>query len=153
MKIDLYETHDRYEHFIKDQWEIVAKGAEDCLKRNPDSLEIQNFIPYVYIFAHPRTSDDGYTKRLLWQPRISRPKPQTNSYCFRAISKTDTLEICWLLPPREMWKQYMKGKVTENDIVMWSIHQFQYDRNLLDAPHPDDMTEEQIKSRLTFKKI
>ena len=145
MKIDLYETHDRYQHFIKDQWEVVSKGAEDCLRNNPDSVAIQQKCPYVYLFAHPRTAEDGLTKRLLWQPRISRPKPQTNSYLFIAQSNTDIIEVCWLLPPREMWSQYEKGKVTESNLVAWSIDQFQNNWKELDTSHPGDLSEERAK--------
>ena len=151
MKIDLYETHDRYDHFIKDQWEVVSKGAEECLRNNPDSIAIQQKCPYVYLFAHPRTADDGVTKRLLWQPRISRPTPQTNSYLFRAQSNTDIIEVCWLLPPREMWAQYEPGKVAENNLIMWSIHQFENNWKFLDSPHPADLSED--KQRQIMKEI
>jgi len=160
MKISLFETHDRLEHFKKDQWETISQGAEDCLKKNRDSLAIQSKCPYVYLFAHPRTADNGIDKRLLWQPRISRPKPQTNSYLFRAISFSDTIEICWLLPPRELWGQYDTGKVTESSIVQWSIHQFEYNREFLEANHPEDLPEARAKEiykevlrGLRFKKI
>ena len=100
MKVDRLETHDRLLHFKKDQALNIAQGAEDCLKRNPLSLAIQSRSPYVYLFAHPRTADDGFTKRMLWQPRLTRPKAQTNSYLFRAQSNSDVIEVCWLLPPR-----------------------------------------------------
>ena len=160
MKINTFEAHDRLQHLQKDQWSIISQGAEDCLKKNPDSLTIQSKCPYIYIFAHPRTADDGVTKRMLWQPRISRPTPQTNSYCFRAISNSDTIEVCWLLPPREMWTQYDKGKVTESDIVAWSIEMFQHHRKTLSDPHPEDLSEEMIREKfiqarkdLKFKKI
>ena len=110
LKINRLETHDRYQHFMQDQSEGLAQGAEACLKTHPIAIAIQQRSPYVYLFAHPRTADDGVTKRMLWQPRISRPSPQTNSYLFRAQSNTDLIEICWLLPPREMWKEFEKGK-------------------------------------------
>lgn len=145
MKINLLETHDRYEHFLNDQWEIVSKGAEQCLKENSDSIAYQQKCPYVYLFAHPRTADDGVTKRLLWQPRLVKPKAQTNSYCFRAISRSDIIEVCWLLPPREMWPQYDKGKVSESNLVAWSIEQFENHREDLERAHPDDISEERAK--------
>lgn len=142
MKINRYEAHDRLKHFVKDQEQNIFEGAEECLKRNPDSLAIQEKSPYLYIFAHPRTADDGVNKRMLWQPRLSIPKPQTNSYLFRAISNSDIIQVVWLIPPREMWPQYEKGMVTENNEVAWSINQFKYNREELEKPHPDDMTEQ-----------
>jgi|GEM_PF-495232 hypothetical protein len=142
MKIHRLETHDRLQHFVKDQSQNIFLGAEECLKQNPDSLAIQEKSPYVYIFAHPRTADDGVNKRMLWQPRLSIPKAQTNSYLFRAISNSDMVEVVWLIPPREMWPQYEKGKVTESNEVAWSIHQFKHNREELEKPHPDDMSEQ-----------
>lgn len=145
MKIHRFDAHDRLKHFVKDQSVNIWQGAEDCLKKNPLSLAMQEKCPYIYIFAHPRTADDGVNKRLLWQPRLSIPKPQTNSYLFRAISKTDIIEVCWLIPPRELWDQYKKGNVTEDNWALWSINQFQFNRKELEEAHPDDWPEEKTK--------
>ena len=117
----------------------------------PFSLAIQEKCPYVYMFAHPRTADDGITKRMLWDPRISRPAPQTNSYLFRAQSKSDIIEVCWILPPREMWDSYGKGKVTESPEAEWSINQFKHNRQTLELPHAEDIPENQ--ARMIMKKI
>jgi hypothetical protein len=151
MKISRLETHDRLQHFVKDQSANIFQGAEDCLKKNPDSLAIQEKAPYVYIFAHPRTDDDGVTKRMIWQPRLSIPEAQTNSYLFRALSHSDIIEVIWLLPPRELWSQYEKDKVTENNEVAWSIEMFKHRKKDLEKPHPDDMPEE--RGRLILKAI
>ena len=145
MKVDRLETHDRYEHLIKDQMEAVSKGAEDCIKKNELSLAYQKRAPYIYIFGHPRTHDDGVTKRLLWQPRLSKPMAQTNSYLFRVKSNTDECEVCWIIPPREMWGQYTKEKVTGSEIVSWSIFQFNHNRVELERGFPDDVSEERFQ--------
>ena len=151
MKLNRLETHDRWKHFIKDQSSNVFQGAEDCLKKNPLSLAIQEKSPYVYIFAHPRTSDDGRSKRLLWQPRLSMPEAQTNSYLFRALSHSDVIEVCWILPPKELWSQYEEGKVTESNWALWSINQFRTHKLSLERSHPDDLPEE--KGRVIMKQI
>ncbi len=148
MKIDRLETHDRLEHFKKDQALNIFSGAEECLRKNKDCVSMQQYFPYVYLFAHPRTSDDGVTKRMIWQPRLTKPKAQTNSYLFRAISKTDLVEIIWLIPPRELWEQYEKGKVTESQDIEISIRNFQFYREELERPHRDDLSEEAIKRKL-----
>ncbi len=145
MIIDLYETHDRLKHLQSEQSINLSVGADECLKKNPLSLRIQSYSPYVYLFAHPRTREDGRTKVMYWQPRLGKPKAQTNSYLFRAQSGTDIVEICWMIPPREMWPQYKKGNVTESDMVNWSIQQFQHNRQELEKPFPDDFSDEQIK--------
>lgn len=161
MKVDLFETHDRLLHLQKDQWEQLSQGAEECLKSNPMSIAIQMKCPYVYLFAHPRAVDwqekldylagvrmTPPSTRFLWQPRISRPRPQENSYCFRAISKSDIIEVCWLLPASELWDQYYEGKVTEHDLTSWSIHKFKNNFKELDQPHPDDLPEERQRNIL-----
>lgn len=145
MKLNRLETHDRLLHLKKDQALNISQGAEDCLKKNTLSLAIQARAPYVYIFAHPRTADDGITKRMIWQPRLTKPKAQTNSYLFRAQSHTDNLEICWLLPPRETLKQYQKGQVCENELVTWSYYQFDHKRKELEEPNSEDVSEDRFK--------
>jgi hypothetical protein len=145
MKLDLFEAHDRLKHLRQDQAAVINQGCEDCLKKNPLSLALQEKSPYIYIFAHPRTADDGVTQKLYWQPRLEKPKAQTNSYLFRATSHTDNLEVCWLLPPRELWPQYRKGNVTESEWVTWSIYQFQYKRAELEKAFEDDFSRDRVK--------
>lgn len=144
MQIDRLETHDRFVQLMKEQSEVLSQGAMDCLKKNPLSLAYQCRSPYVYLFGHPRTHDDGVTKRYLWQPRLTKPKAQTNSYLFRAISNTDLIEVCWLLPPREMWSQYEEGLITGSKDVLKYIHLFEFNREQLEKPHPDDVSEERF---------
>lgn len=143
MKINRLETHDRLISLHKSQALNISQGAEDCLKKNPLSIALQEHSPYIYIFAHPRTDDDGVNKRMIWQPRLMKPTAQTNSYLFRAYSKTDIVEMCWMIPPREMWTQYQKGKVTENPVALWSIEQFQRNRKELEEPFKDDLSDKQ----------
>lgn len=174
MKITRIDAHDRLEHLQKDQSHVIAQGCEDCLKKNPDSLFFQSKCHYVYIYAHPRTIDlderiamfnedlknsllnpsyirkyktlaDVPEKVMLWQPRLGKPKAQTNSHLFRAKSNTDLLELCWSIPPREMWDEYQKGKVTECQEVIWSIDQFMNNREQLEFPFEDDLSEERTK--------
>jgi hypothetical protein len=145
MKLNRLETHDRLEHFVEDQAHNIWKGADDCMKRNSLSLALQDKSPYIYIFAHPRTAEDGVTKVMYWQPRLVKPEAQTNSYLFRATSKSDLLEIMWLIPPPEMWNQYKQGNVTEHPIVTWSINQFRFNRKELEKKDKDDLPEERIK--------
>jgi len=146
MKIERLEAHDRLLHLKQDQALNVAQGAEDCLKKNDLSLRLQQHSPYIYMFAHPRTANDGVNKRMIWQPRLAKPKAQTNSYLFRATSNTDQIEICWMLPPREMWSQYKTGNVTEHEIVNWSITMFETQKSKLEESAVDDLKDDQIKN-------
>ena len=145
MKINRLETHDRLQHLQKDQSLNLSQGCEDCLKKNSLSLSLQHHSPYVYIFAHPRTTDDGVTKRMLWQPRLSRPSAQTNSYLFRAESHSDIVEVIWMIPPKELWDTYRKDNMMENETILWSINQYINNRKQLEASHPEDLSEERQK--------
>lgn len=157
MKVNRLEAHDRLKYFKKDQEANIFQGAEDCLKKNEDSLFYQDRSPYIYIFAHPRTADNGVDKRLLWQPRLEKPKAETNSYLFRATSHTDLMEVLWIIPPREMWPQYAKGNVTENEIALWSIDQYINNRLELEKHDPEDLPEDKckkiLKELIQFKRM
>jgi hypothetical protein len=145
MKLNRLETHDRLLHLIKDQSDAVQQGAEDCLRKNPLSLAYQERSPYIYIYGHARTHDNGIDKRLLWEPRLTKPKPEPNSFLFRAISKTDNMEVCWVLPPQETWGQYKKGNVVDSNDVSWSIYQYHNNREELGLPFADDLSDEKCK--------
>jgi len=148
MKINRLEAHDRLLHLKKDQAHVITQGAEDCLKKNSLCLELQARSPYVYIFGHPRLHDNGRDTRMIWQGRLTKPNAQTNSYLFRAKSYGDILEVCWFLPPRETWGQFKKGNVTESTDVLWSIHQFENNREKLEQPFEDDLPYERVKEIL-----
>ena len=137
MKLDRLDVHDRYEHFTKQDFDI-----EECCQ---DLIDKRPFGDHpFYIFAHTRTDDDGVTKRLIWQPRLTKPKAQSNSMLFKAYPGTDLLKIFWILPAAELWGQYDKGVLTENKIVSESIHDFRYNRNKLEEKEDDDMSDEMI---------
>lgn len=140
MKLNRLETHDRLVHFKKDQDLNVFLGAEECLKRNPDALKYQSHSSYIYIFAHPRTTEDGRNKRLLWQPRLIKPKPESNSYLFRAQSYTDLIEVCWLIPDERLWPQFDANKLTTDPTISWSIEQFKHNQMRLAQSHPEDLS-------------
>lgn len=148
LRINPFDAHDRLTHFKKEQELNLFDGVNDCLTKNKDCVAMQDHFPYVYLFAHPRTAEDGATVRMIWQPRLTKPRAQTNSYLFRVVSKTDLVEIVWLLPPREMWSQYELGKVTESKDVVTSIMNFLHAREVLEMPHEDDWSEDRIKRKL-----
>jgi len=132
-----YDVHDRYETFTNEDFSI-SECVEDIMKQEPFGKE-----PF-YIFVHGRTDDDGLRTRLIWQPRLTRPKPQTNSMLFKAYPMSDDIRICWMIPKEELFSQYEKDKITEHDITAWSINMYQNNFNELAAPEPDDLEEEQI---------
>lgn len=137
MKVNRLETHDRFQHYMKQSFEI-QECAENLLEQRPFGEH-----PF-YMWVHARTAEDGVTKELIWQPRLTRPKPQTNSMLFKANPLTREIRVCWMIPPDEMFGQYKKGNVTEHDITEWSIDMYLHHREELAKNEPDDLTDEQI---------
>lgn len=139
MKINRLDAHDRYKHFTKQSFSM-SECCQDLINQRPFGNH-----PF-YIFAHPRTDDDGFNQRYIWQPRLTRPLPQTNSMLYKAYPGADIIKICWIIPKRELWKQYKKGNVTENAMVEEFIHLFKTDRKALEKPEDDDLSDAEIDS-------
>lgn len=137
MKVNVLEAHDRYLHFTKQSFSIG-----ECCQNLIDQKPFGN-SPF-YIFAHARTEEDGVTKRLIWQPRLTKPKAQTNSMLFKAYPGSDEIKIIWMIPAREMWTQYDEGLVCSNKIVSQSIRDFMYKRKELEEKEKDDLDDQQI---------
>lgn len=137
MKINRLDAHDRFEYFTKQSFDI-AECCQDLINKRPFGDH-----PF-YIFAHARTLEDGVTKTLIWQPRLTKPKSQTNSMLFKAYPGTDVIKVIWMIPARELWEQYTKGKMTENKTISESIEMFKTNRNKLEEKEPDDLSDEQI---------
>jgi hypothetical protein len=137
MKINILDAHDRLKEVNK-QSKDITECCEDLIKQRP--FDDHAF----YIYCHARTEDNGRDKRLIWQPRLTRPLPQTNSMLFKAYPKTGDIKVCWMIPAREMWAQYQQGKLTEHEVVIESIRLFENDRTTLEKPEHDDLTDTEI---------
>ncbi len=137
MKIDILDAHDRLKKFTNQDFNI-GECCQNLINQRPFGEH-----PF-YIFAHTRTDDDGVTKRLIWQPRLTKPKSQTNSMLFKAYPGTDLIKVIWMIPERHMWSQYNYGLLTENQTVAESIHDFQFNREKLEKKEPDDLSDEKI---------
>jgi len=137
VKINRLDAHDRYQYLTGQNFDI-GECCQDLINQRPFGDH-----PF-YIFAHTRTEEDGATKRLIWQPRLTKPRAQTNSMLFKAYPGSDVIKVIWMIPAPELWGQYGKNLVTANKTVSDSIHDFQFNRNKLEEREDDDMTDEQI---------
>jgi len=153
MKINPLDAHDRLIHLTKQGFDI-GECCQDLIDKRPFGD-----TPF-YIFAHARTDDDGVTKRLIWQPRLTKPKAQTNSMLFKAYPGSDNIKVIWMIPARELWGQFSKGLIMQNKTVSESIDNFQNHREKLEAKEPDDLDDvrieqiyENIKRSSKMKKI
>ena len=141
MKLDRLETHDRFEHFTKQDFDIGA-CCQEVIKNRPVEFGLRPF----YIFAHTRTDDDGIRQRLIWQPRLTRPPAQTNSMLFKAYPPGDTIKVIWIIPRRELWSNYGKGLICENKTVSESIYEFQWNRKKLEQPDEEDLDDKAVNA-------
>lgn len=137
LKINPLDAHDRYQHFTKQSFNI-SECCQDLVQKRPFGDH-----PF-YIFAHARTDDDGVTKRLIWQPRLTKPKAQTNSMLFKAYPGTDLIKVIWMIPAKELWGQFEYGKITQNKTIVESIEAFKNNRGKLEAKEEDDLSDEAI---------
>jgi len=144
MKINRLDAHDRYTHLTKQSFDI-AECCQDLINKRPFGEHA------FYIFAHTRTESDGATKRLIWQPRLTKPKAQSNSMLFKAYPGTDTIKVIWMIPDRALWGQYSRGLLTENKIVSESIEDFKKNPGKLEAREDDDLSDAAID--LIYKEI
>lgn len=134
MKLNRLETHDRFLEFNKNT-DAIYQGCMECLRNVPENIK----FPF-YVYAHSRQIDFDEQKsiiiqsntinftppseRLIWSPRISKPKPEPNSYLFLVVQRPDLVQICWFLPKRELWEQYAPGKMTFNEEIWTSIQNY-----------------------------
>ena len=138
MKLNLFETHDRFQHFTNQNFDI-SECCQNLINQRPFGDH-----PF-YIFAHPRTDDDAVTKRLIWQPRLTRPVPQTNSMLFKAYPGKDLVKVIWMIPDRALWVNYCtKGNVCYNETIAQSISDFRYNREYLAKKESDDLEDWKI---------
>lgn len=145
MKINRLDAHDRL-LFYKKQSDYISQGCQDCIKNRPEEFGV---LPF-YIYAHARTEDEGENKRLIWQPRLAKPqRVETNSMLFKYYPSTDTIKIIWMIPDERMWRQFVKGNMTESQIIIESIHNFKYNRKMLIAKEDDDLSDEKIDAIYT----
>ncbi len=138
MKIDRKDVHDRFQYFTKQQFSISA-CCDDLVQQRPFGNH-----PF-YIWVHARTDDFRLDrKRMIWQPRLTRPKPQTNSMLFKAYPGTDNIKVIWMIPERSQWKNYQKGQMCQNQTIYESIMAFEHNRASLEEPDLDDLNDVQI---------
>lgn len=154
MKINRLDAHDRLQHF-KEQGLDISECCQNLINQRPFGNHS------FYIFAHKRslgmdekfklflsgkykTFEEVPSATIIWQPRLTKPKAQTNSMLFKAYPGKDTVKIIWMIPERELWDQYKKGNLTESNIIGESIHKFENDRDSLEAKESDDLNDDQI---------
>ncbi len=141
MKIDRFETHDRLIEF-SNQKDYISQGCQDCIKNRPSEFLDHPF----YIFAHCRTHDNGYSKRLIWEPRLTKPKAQTNSMLFKVYPPGDEVKIIWMIPNREQWDSYETNLMLSSNITANSIREFRSPekRKLMEQKENDDLSDHEI---------
>lgn len=137
MKLNPLDAHDRFTYFTRQNFSI-SDCCQDLIDKRPFGDR-----PF-YIFAHARTDEDGVTKRLIWQPRLTKPKCQTNSMLFKGYPGTDTIKVIWMIPDRFIWPQFEKDKLTANQLICESIHNFRQNRAKLEAKEDDDLSDKEI---------
>ncbi len=142
VKLNLLDAHDRLKQ-LKSSDHSIGECCQDLINKAPFGNR-----PF-YIFAHGRLDDDGVNTRVIWQPRLSKPTAATNSMLFKVRPGSDIIQVIWIIPKRELWAQYQKGNLTENETVVTSINNFINNRQKLEAVDPEDPSDDEINSIYT----
>jgi hypothetical protein len=165
MKLNLYDVHDRFEHFTSQSFDI-DKTCQNMVDTTPFGEH-----PF-YIFAHKREIDlderkslyeqfwrealisgtpnrfnsiaDVPNARLIWIHRLTKPKAEANSMLFKAYPGSDNIKIIWIIPAQELWEEFSKGKMMGNESICESIHKFKTDKAKLEAKEADDLDDATI---------
>lgn len=173
MKVKITDAHDRL-LVTKKEENVIQQGVMDCKYRNDLSLALFEYSNYIYIFGHKREIgidekqaiwsqdwsssilDPGYVRkytnvedipsfRIIWQPRLTKPEPQDNSWLFRTEKNNNDFDVFWIIPQRELWGQNKKGNMMEDPIISESIHLFINDKAKLQEPFTDDLPLERVQ--------
>lgn len=173
MKISILDAHDRFT-FLRKQDFSIGKSCQDLIDQRPFGDHA------FYIFGHSRTIEmderiaifnedirkslvdptherkynrleDVPTHRFIWQPRLTKPPAQSNSMLFKCYPGTDHIKVIWMIPARELWGQYKRGNVTQNETIFESIYDFEHNRGKLEAKEPDDLSDAAID--MIYKEI
>ncbi len=137
-KLNLFDIHDKHEYLTKKSSFGISEIVQNIINSRPFGDHA------FYIFAHPRTADNGFQKNLIWQPRLSKPSCETNSMLFKVKPGLDEVKIIWMVPEAHLWPEYEKGKVCASSIIAESIEMFKKNRKALEQPEPDDLTDHQM---------
>lgn len=154
MKINRLDAHDRFSFYQRQDFSI-AECCQDLINKRPFGDH-----PF-YIFAHARTIgldekvklfssgkyitlDEIPEKTIIWQPRLTKPKCESNSMLFKAYPGSDNIKVIWILPPREFWGQFKKGNMIENETIAISIYDYEHNKDRLEAKEEDDLPDEAI---------
>jgi hypothetical protein len=63
---------------------------------------------------------------------------------FKAYPGTDIVKVIWMIPAQEMWGQFKKGLMTQNQTVIDSIEAYRHNRSRLEEKEEDDLTDSEI---------
>lgn len=137
MKVNILDAHDRLKT-LKSHDHSIGECCQNLIDQAPFGNR-----PF-YIFAHSRTEDNGRDTRVIWQPRLTKPRAQTNSMLFKVHPGTDVINVIWMIPKRELWEQYQKGSLTENETVVTSIYNFTHHRQRLQESDDSDPSDAEI---------
>lgn len=165
MKIKKLDAHDRFDFFTGQSFDI-DKTVKDMVDRRPfgdhpfyifghkreialdERIGLYNDdLRHSVLYSVPRkyaNVSDVPSARLIWQPRLTKPEAQPNSMLFKAYPGTENIKIIWILPQRELWEQYQKGKMTENETVSESIYNFLHNKEKMEHPEDDDLSDKEI---------
>jgi len=134
---DLFDTV----QFVKEQSE---KGYVDCLQDIIGKAPFGNRHFYIFSFMK-RVDDTQGIKRMIHQPRLTKPEPVPGSTLIRVHPRNpEEAKIMWTLPNEEAFGLYKQGKIFGNEFVHECVQRYLKNPMEMCRPEPGDMLEEEI---------
>jgi hypothetical protein len=161
VNLNRFEVHDRLLDFNK-QAQHIYIGCMQCIQNVPEDIK----FPF-YVHAHSRQIDMAeklsiiedptipfelkkVDERLIWMPRITKPKAEPNSYLFLVTKRPEQIRVIWLLPKPELWKQMAPGMISHHPDVWTSIQNYLKYRKKLEENDIDGPSEKDVEN---FRRI
>lgn len=155
MKINRLETHDRFEHFKKNQ-----KDLDNFLQKVNEERPFGLHPFYVFII-HKKTLgldekldlvkknkylklEDTPEALMAIQARLSKPQAAPNTTLIKIYPAQEYCKVIWTLPQQELWDQFLKDTIfNEDELTLRSILAYLNDRRSLEAYEADDPKSEE----------
>lgn len=169
MLINKLDAHDRLGYLHATQASEIEKGLQDCIDSRPEAFAERHF----YIHVHKRTIElderiallqqdikecllnsnlkrrwfkleDVPATRIIYMPRATRPACTSNSMLFRCFPKDMLIEPIWIIPEVELWDNFTKGQLTQDDFIQKCINQYKADKKFFEQRDSLDYSDAEL---------
>jgi len=149
MKLNRLETHDRFEWFKNNQFDL-----QKCIDFFSNERPFGDHCFYLFIINKHSLGEDEKISLIIngqYSPdncpdalmilhaRLGKPLPSPNTNLIKIYPGKEYSKRIWSLPEREYWDQYVHGKMCEDSFILQSIISYQSNPELMAELEDDDV--------------